>query len=109
MSIKVTVKEQLQHLQRQTNAALSAQEVANIAFVTMAEQGLIPEEVAAKHAGAFPEAKEGEALANGALRRVDGELVKAVVKELPASGKQKAYTETSFEPVIAKEASAKSK
>lgn len=99
MSIRVSTKEQLAHLQRQMKAALSAQEVANLAFIAMAEQGLISEEVAIEHANAFPEVKEGEVLTNGALRKVDGELVKVVVKEIPMVGKKPAHTETSFEAV----------
>lgn len=101
--IYLTLQERMTLLQNRVNMAnamvAKSQEIANITFVKMAEQGLIGTEVMAEHIDAFPEVEDGEALPNGALRKIDGELVQVVVKEVLATGKTPAYTKTTFESV----------
>lgn len=105
--IYLTLQERMTLLQTRANMAnakaTQSQEIANIAFAKMAEQGLIEPEVAAEHLDAFQTLDESQELPDGALRKIgDGEdarLVICVKQEMPAVGKQKAYTSVTWETI----------
>lgn len=82
-NVRVTPQERAEMVERQ---AAQAQQVANLAFARLAQEGLIAEDIAAEHPTSFPIVEPGKVYVAGELVQIDGELKKFV----PAAGKKDA-------------------